>query len=67
MTLFFVETSVGSCIRAADTIYDALRSVRAEIGNAAIRIVRYATEDDLDWVENHGGEIRVCANTNEPK
>ena len=60
MTLFYVETGRGCCIRSARTEQQAEREVLREVGTSeGVQLVRKAAQKDIDWVRAMGGVVPV--------
>ena len=58
MALFYVETGMGACVRAAVDKAAAHEAALREVGTYnGVQVVRLATEDDLAWVRAMGGYI----------
>lgn len=58
MEVYYAETGIGCCIREAKTIEAARSIILTEVGlYNGIRVLRKATEADIDWVFRKGGQI----------
>ena len=58
MEVFYAETGMGCCIREAKTMEAVRAIILAEVGlYNGIRVLRKATESDIDWVFRKGGQI----------
>ncbi len=58
MDVFYAETGMGCCIREAKSIEAARTIILSEVGlYNGIRVLRQATERDIDWVFRKGGQI----------
>ncbi len=56
MTLYYVSTGRGCCIRRGGSAASVERSVLLEVGTANGPVkVRKATEKDIAWVRSMGG------------
>lgn len=58
MEVFYAETGIGCCIREARNLESARAIILAEVGlYNGIRVLRKATETDIDWIFRKGGQI----------
>jgi hypothetical protein len=58
MTLYYVETGRGCGIRRARSVEQARRKTLREVGTyEGVRLVREATQRDLNWVRGMGGSV----------
>lgn len=58
MEVFYAETGMGCCIREAKNLEAARVIILTEVGlYNGIRVLRKATETDIDWVFRKGGQI----------
>lgn len=58
MTLYYISTGQGCCIRSARDENHAVDMVLAEVGtDCGVESVREATKQDLAWVLGMGGRV----------